>query len=56
MECFPLRNNPLYWAARLAQAVRDGDPADAREAQRHLRRLGIPLTVGARRKAVRHGR
>jgi len=48
----PPENNPMYWAARLAQAVRDGDRASKCEAQRNLRRLGVPLTVGTQRKAV----
>jgi hypothetical protein len=52
MALDPPENNPMYWAARLAQAVRDGDRGSLREAQRQLRRLGIPLTVGTQRKGV----
>ncbi len=48
-------NNALYWAAVLAQAVRDSNAARVDEAQQNLKRLGIPLTVGSRRKAVPRG-
>ncbi|HUO07057.1 MAG TPA: hypothetical protein VM008_01900 [Phycisphaerae bacterium] len=51
------KNNPVYWGAVLAQAIRDGDAARSREAQRNLRRLGIPISVGTmpRGKAVARG-
>jgi hypothetical protein len=48
-------DNALYWAAVLAQAVRDSNAARVDEAQRNLKRLGVPLTVGSRRKAVTRG-
>ena len=54
MALQPPKNDPVYWGAALALAVRDGDKARIKEAQRHLRRLGVPLTVCPKvRKAVR---
>jgi hypothetical protein len=50
------RDDAPYWAAVLAMAVRTGNLERQREAQANLRRLGIPLTVGSRRKAVARGR
>lgn len=50
------RNNAPYWAAVLAQAVRDGNTNRADVAQLNLARLGVPLTVGTGRKVVARDR
>jgi hypothetical protein len=59
------RDWPLYWFARLEQAVKDGDHEAAAEAQRELATLGVrvqygrphadTLDRGAPRKEAGHG-
>jgi hypothetical protein len=41
---------PLYWFARLEDAVERGDHAAAAEAQRQLARLGVQVRYGTPRR------
>jgi hypothetical protein len=48
------RDWPLYWFARLEQAVNDGDHESAALAQRELKKLGVHVRFGRRESEAVH--
>jgi hypothetical protein len=48
----PQADWPLYWFAKLEQAVEDGDHQTAAEAQRELARLGVRVAYGRPRSVA----
>ena len=48
----PANSIPIYWFARLEQAVEEGDFEAAAEGQRNLERLGVIVRYGRPERRV----